>query len=314
MPITWPDEIDKILIGDHVVMLAYVTPARGVVLLPLTNFSLRDRASGTISSINSSVGAPRKLERIRRNDQVALAFHTRAHATTDRPEYVLVQGRATLSEPIADYPSTILANWERIEPWGDLGSLWKHWLRVYALRVEITVEVERIVSWPDLVCRGELTIDGAPLPARDPESQREPAGGTAPRLNHAQAGRRIARLPDTLLGWVGADGFPMVVPVEPDGTEPRGIVLTTSAQTRPGGARRAGLTAHWFSEGVVGQHQRKYTGWMDVEPGTGRIVYAPHTESSYRFPASRTVFQIVAGGATRWGLRQSRRRRAPGAA
>ena len=58
---------------------------------------------------------------------------------------------------------------------------------------------------------------------------------------------------------------------------------------------------------MIGQHQRKHTGWLEAEPdGTG-AVYAPHTEASYRFPTSRTVFQIVSGGATRVGLRGARR-------
>ena len=88
-------------------ILAYVTPASGVVLTPVTNFGVRDREAGTVT-VNTSVGAWKKLDRIRRNPHVALAFHTRAHARHDRPEYVLVQGRASLSEPIPDYPASVL--------------------------------------------------------------------------------------------------------------------------------------------------------------------------------------------------------------
>src|SRR3954468_9648554 len=135
----WPDRVDEILDGDHVVMLAYATPANGVVLLPLSNFAVRDREAGTLTAVNSSVGVWRKLDRIRRNPKVALAFHTRAHGLSDRPEYVLVQGRASLSRPIPDYPSTILENWERFEPWREVGRVWKWWRRVYALRVALEV-------------------------------------------------------------------------------------------------------------------------------------------------------------------------------
>src|SRR3954451_25384942 len=99
MTVHWPDAVDEILDGDHVVMLAYVTPARGVVLLPVSNFAVRDREAGTVTAANSSVGVWRKLDRIRSNSQVALAYHTREHAACGRPEYVLVQGRATLSPP-----------------------------------------------------------------------------------------------------------------------------------------------------------------------------------------------------------------------
>src|SRR5437016_2685279 len=98
--IVWPDTIDELFAGDCVVMLAYVTPASGVVLTPFTNFAVRDRAAGTLTSLNSSVGVWKKLERMRRNPGVALAFHTREYGSSHRPEYVLVEGTASLSSPI----------------------------------------------------------------------------------------------------------------------------------------------------------------------------------------------------------------------
>ncbi len=47
MTTRWPDTVDEILGGDHVVMLAYVTPASGVVLTPVTNFAVRPRSGHT---------------------------------------------------------------------------------------------------------------------------------------------------------------------------------------------------------------------------------------------------------------------------
>lgn len=101
--LSWSDELDEIIGGDQVVMLAYATPANGTVLLPVNNYAGRDRAAGTLCATNSSVGGWRKLERIRRNPRIALAYHTRQHGSSGRPEYVLAQGRASLSEPIPDY-------------------------------------------------------------------------------------------------------------------------------------------------------------------------------------------------------------------
>lgn len=303
----WPDAADEVLDGDHVVMLAYVTPASGVVLLPVTNFALRDRAAGTVTAVNSSVGVWKKLDRIRRNPHVALAYHTRRHALNERPEYVLVQGRASLSPPIPDYPSTVLENWQRMEDWSEEGPLWKRWRRIYALRVAIEVAVGRVVVWPDLACRGAPGVYGAPLLAMRPDAQKPPAKGTRPRIDHRRAAARAGRLPDALLGWAGADGFPLAIPVGIAGSEPGGIVLDVPPGLVPPGGRRAGLTAHWFSRGTIGQNQRKYTGWLQAEPDASRVLYAPHTESSYRFPSSKTVFRIVSGGATRWGLRGARR-------
>src|SRR2546429_874988 len=95
--LTWPDDVDEVLAGDQAIALATVTPAKGVVLMPVTNFAVRDRWAGTIEAVNSSVGVSKKLERIRRDPHVALAYHTREHGWTNRPEYVLLPGTATLS-------------------------------------------------------------------------------------------------------------------------------------------------------------------------------------------------------------------------
>ena len=304
MTVHWSEELEQILDGDHALMLAYATPAKGVVLLPVSNFAVLDREAGTVASVNTSVGAWRKLERIRRNPRVALAFHTRDHAATDRPEYVLVQGTASLGPPVEDYPSTILDVWQRFEPWADQHQLWKRWRRVYALRIAIEVAVERVLVWPDLGCRGPVEVRGAALPPNPPAPQREPKKGTAPRINHGRAAKQAARLPHALLGWVGADGFPVAVPVEVAGSEERGILLDVADGLVPPGGRRAGLTAHWFSRSVIGQNQRKHTGWL--ESGQ-QLVYAPHTQSNYRFPASKPLFNLVSGGFTRLGLRGARR-------
>jgi Pyridoxamine 5'-phosphate oxidase len=303
MGTSWPEELDPIIDGDHVVMLAYVTPAKGVVLLPVNNFGIHDRDAGTVT-VNSSVGAWRKLERMKSNPRVALAFHTRNHASHDRPEYLLLQGTAKLSEPISDYPSTILDNWERFEPWQDRNRFWRWWQRVYGIRVAIEIDAERITAWPDLRCAGEPTAIGAPQPA-DPPSQNPPRNGTEPRIDHRRAARKAAALPDSLLGWVGGDGFPMVVPVAVAGEAPGGIALRPPPGLLPPGGRRAGFTAHWFSRGVIGQNQRKHTGWLEHKDGT--LVYAPHTESNYRFPSSRLLYRLVSGAGTRWWIRGARR-------
>ncbi|MES9605965.1 pyridoxamine 5'-phosphate oxidase family protein [Actinomadura sp. NPDC000929] len=105
----WPDTVDDIIGGDQAVILATVTPARGVVLTPATNFGARDRDGGTVT-VNSSVGGWKKLQRIKREPKVALAFHARDHGYSDRPEYVLVQGTASLSAPLGDYPETLGAD------------------------------------------------------------------------------------------------------------------------------------------------------------------------------------------------------------
>ncbi len=305
MTAPWSEQVEEILDGDHAVALAYATPAHGVVLAPVSNFGLNDREAGIVT-VNSSVGAWKKLERIRRNPQVAIVFHTRTHAAHNRREYVLVQGRASLQPPLEDYPSSILEHWERIEPWRDLGPLWKRWLRIYALRVEIRIAVERVIVWPDLECRGRQDVEGVALPAEAPPSQDPPAKGTAARVNQTRTARRAGKLPNVLLGWIAADGFPFVIPVGVGEADEHGIQLLSFSALAPPGGRRAGLTAHWFSHGVVGQKQMICTGWMEVDSG-GTVTYSPHTLAAYRMPSSRFIFRLAVGLFTRLRYREARR-------
>jgi hypothetical protein len=306
--IAWPDSVDEVLGGDQAVALALVTPASGVVLMPVTNFALRDRGLGTVA-VNSSVGMWRKLQRIAHNPRVALAFHTREHSLSDRSEYVLVQGDASivgLDDPHA-WEATLGGAWESFggQP-RHLGQFWEWWLRDYHARVNIEIAVERIVEWRDLRCDGEPTVHGAALPTAPPPSQSLPAKGTGPRIDPARAAADAAKLPHLLLGWVGGDGYPMVVAAEVAGAQESGLILQTPEGLPPPGARRAGLLAHWFSRHVVGQRQRKHTGWMQVG-SRGQVLYAPHTAASYDLPARRLLYNLGAGWVTRRGRREGRK-------
>jgi hypothetical protein len=307
--VTWPDTVEEILDGDHAVGFAYVTPASGVVIAPVTNFRLQDREAGTIV-VNSSIGAWKKLDRMRRNPRVALAFHTRTHARTERPEYVLVQGTASFPWPPDrdSWYDEMRGRWQQpgMLP-RDVGQPWEWWMSVYHWRVNVTIAIERVVVWPDLECRGEPEVHGAPLPAEPPAEQSPPKNGTGPRVNHRRMAKRARRLPDVLLGWVGADGFPVVVPVEAGSAVEEGVELELPAGVAaPPGGRRAGLVGHWFSKGVIGQEQYIHTGWLEVDPN-GRAIYAPHTKAGYLMPKSKLVYKIAVGAATRSRLRAGRR-------
>jgi hypothetical protein len=302
----WSDEVDEILGSDQVVALAYCTPANGVVLTPLTNFGLRDRDTGTLTAVNSSVGVFRKLERIRDNPRIALAYHTRTHGFSDRPEYVLVQGTATLGPAIRDYPKSIQPTWERFGGPVDIGPLWNWWLRVYNLRIPVEIAVERAIVWPDRDCEGAPEIHGAPI-TTPPGAQRAPKKGTGPRIDHRRATRRASKLENVLLGWVGADGFPVAIPVRPETATDRGIELTVPKGLVPSGGRRAGLLAHEFARYTAGQNLRKHTGWLEAEAGATTVTYSPHTEAGYHMPSSMTIYRLAAGAGTRRGLRGSRK-------
>ena len=93
MAITWPDRADEPIAGDLTAALAYVTPAGGAVVTAVAPVGLRDRDAGTVS-FTTSLGFGKKLERIKRNPRVALAYHAREHGFAHSTDFVLVQGDA----------------------------------------------------------------------------------------------------------------------------------------------------------------------------------------------------------------------------
>jgi hypothetical protein len=218
----------------------------------------------------------------------------------------LVQGTATLHDPDPAYPTRHRTQWERAVGHISDGPVWGRWLRVYHARVEIEIAVERVVSWPDLLCSARPTPSGAVAELAAPP-QRAPRHGTAPRVDARRAAARVEALPHRLLGWVGADGLPVVVPVAVRGVAPEGLLLDAPDGLVPAGGRRAGLTAHAFTRHVLGQQQRIYTGWMEADPARGTVVYAPHTETGHRLPPSRLVYNLAVGYATRRWQRDARK-------
>ncbi|MET0957499.1 MAG: hypothetical protein ABWZ18_03210 [Solirubrobacterales bacterium] len=304
MPVEWSDEVDEILGNDLAAGFAYTTPAKGVVITPMAPLAVRDRERGTVT-LSSSLGLPKKLIRIRANPEVAIAYHAREHSALDREQYVLVQGRASFDpKPDREWLESITPEWERFlgpRRTGVVGG----WLDVYHWqRVPIVVEVERVLSWPTAGCAGEPEVFGAPRPSSAPDSQSAPKKGTAARESTTRLRRQAGRLPHTLLGWVGADGLPEVVPVSVTAADDQAVELASAATIIPPGQRRAGLTAHAFKPRMIGQEQRVHTGWLERDGA--RIRYSPHTRAGYALPASKALFVAGAAGGTRAGMRRAR--------
>ncbi|OBC13073.1 hypothetical protein A5784_32530 [Mycobacterium sp. 852013-50091_SCH5140682] len=301
MVVQWPAAIDEVLDGDQVIGVATVTPARGVVISPMTNFAVH-RAQAGVIAVNSSLGAAKKTERMRRNPHVAVAFHSRHHSSASGSQYVLVHGDATVSAPVLDFPATIGARWDDKDGAPARG-LWGWWLRDYYVRVPIAIAVRRLIVWPGLDAAGAPEVYGEPLPEA-PASQSPPSHGTAARTNCARAARISRRLPHVLLGWVGADGYPVVVPVSVDEGD-HGLRLSTAAPLLPAGERRAGLTAHQFTHHGRGRHgdrQRLYTGWLEGEsPCTAN--YYPHSGAGFAMPPSTLAYRMAVGLAARKGAK-----------
>ena len=305
MPVSWPDHVDEILDADLTAALGYVTPAGGAVVMAVAPIGLRDREQGKVG-FTTSLGFSKKLERIKTEPRVALAYHAREHGGSTRPEFVLVQGRAEPVEKPTDEDRALVRR--LAEP--RLGSareglFWDRWMReYYMVRIPVWVHVDRITVWPDLRCAGEPEVIGEP-PGADPAPQRPPAKGTGPRVDMARVAKRLAKTSHVLLGHVAADGYPTVGPVEIAAADATGLELTAAPGVIPPGARRAGLVGHTYRPKLIGLTTRQHTGWL--EAGDDRALYAPHTQTGFAAPPNKTLLLFFNGLQAKQGVRKARR-------
>ena len=189
MALTWDDPLDEIFNGDAAAGVGYLTPAKGVVIMPMAPLGLRDRERGTLT-VTTSLGLWKKVARIRANPVLSIAFHCREHGHSRSPDFVLAQGRATVPDgPDREWLESITPQWERF-----LGPREKGWrgslMSVYYWeRIGIEVELQRILRWDNLNCAGEPEVIGAPLP--------EPADvAAATRQRHGSSqGHRLSSPP-----------------------------------------------------------------------------------------------------------------------
>jgi hypothetical protein len=300
--VTWDGDIDDIITGDAAVGFASVTPARGVVIMPMAPLGLRDRDAGTVT-ITSSLGLPKKLVRLRKNPSVALAYHAREHGFSSSRLYVVLQGTAAVDpKPDREWLESITPEWERFLGPRKTGVLGRMLEIYYWERVAIRIQVRRVLVYDGT--SAPPRVMGEDLPSGDPSPQSPPTGGTAPRVDTTKVAAHLDRLPHSLLGWVGSDGLPMVSRVQAEGVDESGVRLTTTDGALPAGGRRAGLTSHSFKEHMVGQEQRVHTGWLEVQGG--EPVYAPHTKAGHNLPGSSTLFAVGAGVGMRPGYKKAR--------
>jgi hypothetical protein len=257
------------------------------MIAPMATLGMRDRQAGTVT-LTSSLSLWKKLERMRRNPGVAIVYHAREHAFTDRPEFVLVQGRASFdTNPDRAWLESIEPEWTRFLGKRYRGPIGRAQHVYYWERIAITVQIERIQVWPDGTAGGKPQVFGSPVPA-SPDPQNPPKKGTRPRVDSEKVSSSIAKRPHTLLGWCGSDQIPDVVPVTGSQVTSEGLRLAVPPNRVPDGGRRAGLTAHWFGKQMIGQKQTLVTGWM--ESSGGEVTYAPHSSAGYGLPASKPLY------------------------
>jgi hypothetical protein len=305
--VRWSDEADEVISGDITAALGYVTPAGGAVVTAVAPVGTRQRDAGVLG-FTTSLGFPRKLERIIRDPRVALAYHAREHGFSASPVFVLAQGRASVDiQPSRDRLEALVPRVELFYGQTKRGPVWDRLLReYYTERVLVDVTVERVVTWPDLSASGDPQVSGLSRPD-PPDPQQAPAKGAGPRVDTRRAAGRIATLPHRVLGYRGGDGFPVLVPVELAGHDEAGLRLVAPRGLLPPGGRRAGLLTHAYRPQLAGLSTRVFTGWLEVSPD-GHAVYAPHTSKGFIAPPSKNLLLVSNGLLAKAGMRRARRR------
>lgn len=305
-PVRWPDEVDEVIRSDLTAAAAYVTPGGGAVVEAIAPLGIAQREQGTIG-FTTSLGFPRKLERIIADPRVAVAYHSREHGYSTSSSFVLMQGQATVDlKPSRERLDGMEPQGERFMGKFLHGAAWDRLLHEYYYeRVFVDITVERVISWPDLHASGQQQVCGAASPGR-PDAQEPPTHGMSPRVDVARAAGQITGLPHRLLAYRGADGFPVVVPVELAGHDRAGLRLVVSAGLLPLGGRHAGLLSHAYHPELVGISTRTFTGWLEVSDD-GEVLYSPHTSKGFVAPPFKKALLVSNGLFAKYGMWQARR-------
>ncbi len=277
-PMGWPEELLPLFERALTVEHASLTRAGLPVTYPLTPYVGDDR---TTLDVSTGLTYPAKAERARRNPKVALLYSDPVGSGLEEAPVALVQGLATVRD------SDLQANTDRYvrlsmaklravyegQPKFVLRSL--AW---YFVRIWMEVTPTRILWWP----AGRLE--------EPPREWVAPAGTTAPNSDPAPPGKQpgswkeqpsewrpaaelaLRELPLRDLTFVGADGFPICVPVRNVSLEPAGFRLRAA---RVPGATPEGpacLTFHTHDAGFTSQQNRAFVGRVS-ESEDGSVMF-----------------------------------------
>jgi len=198
-----------------------------------------------------------------------LLFSDPVGSGLDAPPVVLVQGQATVrdSDVQANTDRYVRLSLEKLPAAYDgVPKFLLRTMKPYFARIWIQVTPLRIWSWPSTsldqspdewtapAATAAPPSDPAP-PGRQPSAWKEPPTGW-----QAIIGPAIGRLEQRDLAWVGADGFPLSVPVT--GVQQAGdallLRLGRHLPATPEGA--AALTFHAHPESFTGQENHTFVG------------------------------------------------------
>ena len=261
-----PTELRPVLERSITAQYTSLTRALAPMMVTITPFVADDRAT---LDVYTGLTYPTKAERARRNPKVSLLYCDPVGSGLDQPPVVLVQGLATVRD------ADVQANTDRYvrlamakTPAAFKGQP-KFLLRTgawYFAAIWVQVTPMRIWWWDSPTMRNQPDQWVAPAetvaPPSDPAPPgRQPGAWLEPASDwHATARDVIPRLEQRSLAWVGADGFPVSVPVTSlDHTE-RGFRLHVGHHLPGAPAGPACLTVHTHPKEFTSQENRTLIG------------------------------------------------------
>ena len=131
--------------------------------------------------------------------------------------------------------------------------------------------------------------------------QRPPRKGTAPRIDTADVAKRVRRTEHTLLAYCGADGYPVVLPVE------LGVSGRGRHRAALGSGAAAGRAARRPARAFLSPAARRPRHPLSTRAGS-RAAATPRTpQAGYRAPPNKTFLLLLNGLLAKRGVRQARK-------
>ena len=295
---TLPPEVWQVLDRSITVEYTSLTRAGAPVMVPVTPYVADDR---TTLDVATGLTYPAKAERARRNPKVSLLYSDPVGSGLVQPPVVLVQGLASVRD------ADLQANTDRYVrltmakvPAAYQGQP-KFLLRTldwYFARIWVQVTPLRVWWWDSKAMTSEpgqwaAAPETTAQPSDPAPPGKQPAAWLEPPVDWRRtASDAIPRLDQRSLAWVGADGFPLSVPITGLEQTSAGFRLQLGRHLpgTPGGP--ACVTVHAHPEEFTGQENHTFLGEVRLGTGEGYDFTVERALADFSITGNRVVRSV----------------------